>query len=80
MSCSQTFSCEGASPNSKKDRKKFGLRKKKSNHCSASWSGTKGSSNDLTNNAVSTSTNYSPCKSCSTQEVAESSSPVSVSI
>ncbi|XP_065211901.1 oxysterol-binding protein-related protein 6-like isoform X2 [Planococcus citri] len=65
---------DGLSPNSKKDKRRFGLRKKKSNNCSLSWGGNKGSSGDLTSNANLTT--CSPCKSGSVQE-AESSSPVS---
>ncbi len=61
---------------SKNYKRIFGLRKRKSNNCSQSWGGNKGSSGDLTNNA--NLVNSSPNKNNIAQET-ESPSSISVS-
>lgn len=66
---------DGLSSNMKRDKRIFGLRKKKSNNCSLSWGGSKSSSSDLTHNAMLN--NNSPCKNSCTHHVESSSPPIS---
>ncbi|KAK7572119.1 hypothetical protein V9T40_014591 [Parthenolecanium corni] len=68
---------DGLSPSLKRDKKIFGLRKKKYTNYSMSWGGNKGSAGDLSSNA--SISNSSPCRnSTSTAQDIESSSPISV--